>query len=327
MTPIMTSEGEQEFGVKMAKEVERTMGLYDAPKLVAYVKKLGRRLSEHSPRQDVSYAFHVVDMVEPNAFALPGGYIYVSRGLLALVNDEEELAGVLAHEIAHVASRHHAKSTGMRAIWRLLRDYAWRYRWSYLTGGAFLWITNLLAVSIPGEIGQAIDALIKKNDLEVPESLIQRYLENVVTDYRQQAGDQPIDEEAIRQQYRGLAMMQMQWQLIQAKIGEQEEIEVSEDALRERVTAWAEGNGMDGGEAWNALAQQGRLDSIRADMREEQIIELILDGGPCPGGIPSTVLNLTTDPPTILRSGAIAEEDIKDILLFSGDRAGSRGPG
>jgi L-threonylcarbamoyladenylate synthase len=56
-------------------------------------------------------------------------------------------------------------------------------------------------------------------------------------------------------------------------------------------------------------------------------IELVLNGGPCPGGIPSTVLDLTTDSPTILRSGAIAEEDIKDILLFSGDRAGNRGPG
>jgi predicted Zn-dependent protease len=121
VAPMVTSEGEQELGVKMAKEVERTMGLYDSPELVEYVKKLGRRLSEHSPRQDVIYAFHVVDMVEPNAFALPGGYVYVSRGLLALVNDEEELAGVLAHEIAHVASRHHAKSAGMSVITSPLR--------------------------------------------------------------------------------------------------------------------------------------------------------------------------------------------------------------
>ncbi len=121
VAPIVTSEGEQELGVKMAKEVEQAMGLYDAPELVKYVKTLGRRLSEHSPRQDVSYAFHLVDMVEPNAFALPGGYIYVSRGLLALVNEEEELAGVLAHEIAHVASRHHAKSTGMSVITSPLR--------------------------------------------------------------------------------------------------------------------------------------------------------------------------------------------------------------
>ena len=121
VAPMVTSEGEQELGVKMAKEVEQTMGLYDAPELVEYVETLGRRLSEHSPRQDVSYAFHVVDMVEPNAFALPGGYIYVSRGLLALVNDEEELAGVLAHEIAHVASHHHAKSTGMSVLTSPLR--------------------------------------------------------------------------------------------------------------------------------------------------------------------------------------------------------------
>jgi predicted Zn-dependent protease len=54
----------------------------------------------------VTYQFQVVDMEEPNAFALPGGYVYVSRGLLILVNAEDELAGVIGHEIGHVATRH-----------------------------------------------------------------------------------------------------------------------------------------------------------------------------------------------------------------------------
>ena len=60
--------------------------------------------------------FHVVEMIEPNAFALPGGHIYVSRGLLALVNSEHELANVLAHEVAHVALGHHLSGE------RLLHD-------------------------------------------------------------------------------------------------------------------------------------------------------------------------------------------------------------
>ncbi len=63
----------------------------------------------HSPRRDVAYRFFIADMPEPNAFALPGGYIYVSRGLLALANSEDELAGVIGHEIGHVAARHSAQ--------------------------------------------------------------------------------------------------------------------------------------------------------------------------------------------------------------------------
>jgi predicted Zn-dependent protease len=67
---------------------------------------VGQRVAAHSPRQDVRYRFHVADLEVPNAFALPGGPVFVTRGLLALVKSEDELAGVLGHEIAHVAARH-----------------------------------------------------------------------------------------------------------------------------------------------------------------------------------------------------------------------------
>ncbi len=90
---LMTKEGARESGEEAAKEVEETMGLTDDPKLAAYVEAIGQRLAKHSPRQDVQYHFYVVEMVEPNAFALPGGFVYVSRGLLALCNAEDELAG------------------------------------------------------------------------------------------------------------------------------------------------------------------------------------------------------------------------------------------
>ncbi|MFC1628846.1 trigger factor [Gemmatimonadota bacterium] len=126
-------------------------------------------------------------------------------------------------------------------------------------------------------VGQAIDALIKKNTLEVPESLTKRYLEGVIADHQNQAGDQPVNEEAIRQQYRGIAQMQMQWQMIQARIAEQEEIEIAEEEVRERVVKFAEGYQMDPDEAWNTMAQQGRLDGVRADIREEKVIEMIID--------------------------------------------------
>ncbi|MBW2414857.1 MAG: M48 family metalloprotease [Deltaproteobacteria bacterium] len=105
----MSPEREASIGHSAAREVEQQMGLVEDPALVSYVERLGVRIARHSPRQDVTYRFHVVDMQVPNAFALPGGYIYVSRGLLALTNDESELAGVLGHEIGHVASHHAAE--------------------------------------------------------------------------------------------------------------------------------------------------------------------------------------------------------------------------
>ena len=103
---LTTTEGERQIGAEEAKKVEKEMGLTDDPQLASYVESLGQRLATHSPRQDVPYNFYVVEMVEPNAFALPGGFVYVSRGLLPLVNSEDELAGVIGHEIGHVAARH-----------------------------------------------------------------------------------------------------------------------------------------------------------------------------------------------------------------------------
>ena len=105
----LSPEREAAVGRQAAAEVAEQMGLVQDRALVRYVEQLGQRLAQRSPRQDVPYRFHVVDMEVPNAFALPGGYIYVSRGLLALTNEEAELAGVIGHEIGHVAARHAAK--------------------------------------------------------------------------------------------------------------------------------------------------------------------------------------------------------------------------
>jgi predicted Zn-dependent protease len=103
---LMSAERENALGRQAAQQVESSIGLVRDPELTAYVDALGQRLALHSPRRDVTYRFHVADMPEPNAFALPGGYIYVSRGLLAIANSEAELAGVIGHEIGHVAARH-----------------------------------------------------------------------------------------------------------------------------------------------------------------------------------------------------------------------------
>lgn len=103
---LTSARREVELGAELAKEVEQTIGVVREPRLAEYVAALGARLAEQSPRRDVAYQFAVVDMQEPNAFALPGGWIYVSRGLLAIANSEDELAAVIGHEIGHVAARH-----------------------------------------------------------------------------------------------------------------------------------------------------------------------------------------------------------------------------
>jgi predicted Zn-dependent protease len=105
----MSPQQEVQVGRQAAAEVEQQMGFVEGAALQSYVAQLGARLAQFSPRQDVKYEFHAVDMEATNAFALPGGYVYVSRGLLTLANSEDELAGVIGHEIGHVAARHSAQ--------------------------------------------------------------------------------------------------------------------------------------------------------------------------------------------------------------------------
>ncbi|HBZ68273.1 MAG TPA: hypothetical protein DEP35_00335 [Deltaproteobacteria bacterium] len=106
---LMSETHEAELGRKAADQVIQEMGFVDDPALAQYVEALGQRLVRVSVRPDQHFEFHVVDMQEPNAFALPGGYVYVSRGLLAIANSEDEVANVLGHEIGHVLARHAAQ--------------------------------------------------------------------------------------------------------------------------------------------------------------------------------------------------------------------------
>jgi predicted Zn-dependent protease len=84
-------------------------GAYDDPELQAYVSRIGGELAKVSELPDLQFTFTLLNSEIVNAFALPGGYVYVSRGLLALAQNEAELAGVLAHEIGHVTARHSAQ--------------------------------------------------------------------------------------------------------------------------------------------------------------------------------------------------------------------------
>jgi predicted Zn-dependent protease len=103
---LVSGDRERALGDEQEAGLLDELGLSDHEATRAWVASVGARVAAHSPRQDVRYRFHVADLEVPNAFALPGGPIFVTRGLLALVRSEDELAGVLGHEIAHVAARH-----------------------------------------------------------------------------------------------------------------------------------------------------------------------------------------------------------------------------
>ena len=118
---MISVERERELGNQTALKVEAGMGLVADPVPLAYVQAVGGRVAKHSPRQDLAYTFQILNQPVPNAFALPNGNIYISRGLLALANSEDELAGVLGHEVVHVAARHTVRSVNMAVATSPLR--------------------------------------------------------------------------------------------------------------------------------------------------------------------------------------------------------------
>jgi predicted Zn-dependent protease len=106
---LMSEAQEIQLGQEMDGQVRREMGLYDNPELQRYVQDVGLRLARTSERPNLPWHFAVVDEPAVNAFALPGGYIYLTRGILPFLDDEAQLAGVLGHEIGHVTARHSAQ--------------------------------------------------------------------------------------------------------------------------------------------------------------------------------------------------------------------------
>jgi predicted Zn-dependent protease len=97
---------EVQIGQDAARDVRQSIGLVDDPELQAYVGRIGQELAKRSERPDLPWSFQVVDDPSPNAFALPGGPIFITRGMLGLMTSEAELASVLGHEIGHVTARH-----------------------------------------------------------------------------------------------------------------------------------------------------------------------------------------------------------------------------
>ena len=106
---FLSPEQEVELGRQASREVERSLRMYRDPLVRAYIDSLGQALVRASARSQFRYYFKVVDAPEVNAFALPGGFVYVNIGLIRAAETESELAGVIGHEIGHVEEHHGAK--------------------------------------------------------------------------------------------------------------------------------------------------------------------------------------------------------------------------
>ena len=106
---LMSEAQEIALGKESDAQIRQEMGVYEDAALQRYVSEIGLRMAKLSQRPGLPWQFTVVDQPAINAFALPGGYIYLTRGILPFLEDESELAGVLGHEIGHVTARHSAQ--------------------------------------------------------------------------------------------------------------------------------------------------------------------------------------------------------------------------
>ncbi|MFL2840677.1 MAG: M48 family metalloprotease [Pseudohongiellaceae bacterium] len=102
----MSESREIELGTELNQQILQESPVYQDQQLQAYVNKIGQKLASVSHRPDIDYKFTIIDSPNINAFALPGGFIYINRGLMLYLNTEDQLAAVLAHEIGHVTARH-----------------------------------------------------------------------------------------------------------------------------------------------------------------------------------------------------------------------------
>lgn len=109
-----SKEKEAAIGRQMSMEIEQQAKLVDDPVVTEYINRVGQNIVLHSDAK-VPFTIKVIDSDEVNAFALPGGYFYVNKGLILAADNEAELAGVMSHEIAHVAARHAMENQGKSA--------------------------------------------------------------------------------------------------------------------------------------------------------------------------------------------------------------------
>ena len=104
-----STDREVKIGESIAKEIEKKYKYLDDPLIVNRVEGIGKKIVAVSERKDIDYHFYVLDEAEVNAASLPGGFVYVNKGLMDKISNDDELACVLAHEVGHIVARHSIK--------------------------------------------------------------------------------------------------------------------------------------------------------------------------------------------------------------------------
>ena len=117
---LMSENQEIAMGKRYNAEVLKQIPVYSDNELQQYVQALGESLAKNSHRSNLIYRFTVLDSPDVNAFALPGGYIFIYRGLMAYLSSEEELAAVLGHELGHVTARHSVQQLSQSQLFDIL---------------------------------------------------------------------------------------------------------------------------------------------------------------------------------------------------------------
>lgn len=112
----LSESWEVSAGAKYHQEILKQYQIYEDPELQSYINDIGQRLAAKSERPDLKWTFTLLDSPQVNAFALPGGYVYVTRGIMAYMNSESHLAGVIGHEIGHVTARHGAQRAAQQQV-------------------------------------------------------------------------------------------------------------------------------------------------------------------------------------------------------------------
>ncbi|WP_240002328.1 M48 family metalloprotease [Oleisolibacter albus] len=173
---LMSAEQEKAVGAEQDPQVTAEFGgAYKDQAVQAYVDRMGQTLARATERPEIQYRFTVLDSPIVNAFALPGGYVYVTRGLMALANNEAQLAGVVGHEIGHVTARHTAERYSQGTVAGVLASAA----------GVFL---GQEAAQLGQAVGQGVLAGFSRGQELQADGLGIRYMAAAGYDPRQMSG-------------------------------------------------------------------------------------------------------------------------------------------
>ena len=116
----MSESQEIKLGNRYHTEIIKQYPLYNNPELQAYINDIGQRLAAKSHRSHLDFNFYLVDSPQVNAFAVPGGHVYITRGIMAYMQDEAQLAGVIGHEIGHITARHSVRQNAQSQLTGIL---------------------------------------------------------------------------------------------------------------------------------------------------------------------------------------------------------------